>query len=356
MHRISRSHIECDQECRFKRYMMFHADGRGYMPTNSASALTFGSMAHELLQNILEQGNEHETIVKRYKEQTSEDDEVYVGLIEALVLAWKRIRLPQLMESYSIEDVEREYNFQLAPDIQLMTRIDAVLRNRSTDELYPLEFKTTSIATASYLEAYHYDTQTMLHTIATEARYKKPCSTVLMEHLYKGRKYNGQFTSSLIRGFYNFDTQETSYSYKKNWQPFYLTSDLADLYIGNELPQWMSPLEYWISTLPYSELRKHLLNNEVQHNQLALEEWTRATVFRERQIMACLQDNSISISETFPKRMNRFCYSDRYSRKCPFFSICFEGCKQPEELGLIERIPHHEQEFSDENNDVVQLT
>jgi hypothetical protein len=68
------------------------------------------------------------------------------ALVEAMVRAYARRRLHPLLEQYEVLEVEREGEWQLAAlngdEIRFMSRPDALLRERATNELYIQSFKT----------------------------------------------------------------------------------------------------------------------------------------------------------------------------------------------------------------------
>src|SRR5882724_1881412 len=91
--------------------------------------------------------------------------------VEALVLAWCRIRLPKWQEEYELVEVEVEDRVPLADDVTLAVRADAIVRRKADHRMFVVNFKTVGTADYRWSAAWETDMQLMTELLAAERRY-----------------------------------------------------------------------------------------------------------------------------------------------------------------------------------------
>jgi hypothetical protein len=100
------------------------------------------------------------------------------ALCEALVRVYARVGLPKLLEQFEVLEVEREGEWLLGEyasycaihEIWFMSRPDALLRERATNELYLLSFKTTNSWEVRKAKSAEHDMQGLTEGVEVEIR------------------------------------------------------------------------------------------------------------------------------------------------------------------------------------------
>jgi hypothetical protein len=108
------------------------------------------------------------------------------ALVEALVRAYSRRRLEPLLEQFEVLEVEREGEwrmspaimgrdgdgpeYELSPEIWFMSRPDALLRERQSNELYLLSYKTTGSWDVRKARDIQHDMQGLSEGVEVERR------------------------------------------------------------------------------------------------------------------------------------------------------------------------------------------
>lgn len=156
---IDRSRILAYQACPRQRYLQYHHQGTGLQSARLSVPLTTGTFIHLGLETMLKTGSVEaavERAVGGYNEAAAaalgamlvhEDHYAYTvaeqrALTEALVRVWAIKTYPTLVETYEVIEVESEYEYELAPGITFMAKLDGLLRRRSDSEYEVLSFKT----------------------------------------------------------------------------------------------------------------------------------------------------------------------------------------------------------------------
>lgn len=232
---IDRSRMETHADCGRKGYWQYIYGGLGIEPRAMSIPLTTGSLVHEPLARVLgwarAKGNVPEpSTVKAFVSDAQAEylriarergllldafdgSDAQVGqvlkvegaegafpasvawqlneqlaLIEALIKGWVRVGLPRLLDEFEVVDVEQEQEVELGGRVVMLTRRDALLRRRTTGELYVLNFKTTSNADKTWVEQWRYDQQTISEMVAAEASVGGEVRGVIIEGLVKGQR------------------------------------------------------------------------------------------------------------------------------------------------------------------------
>lgn len=374
-------------------YLNYHYQGTGIVPVKLAMGLSRGILAHDILRDILsycvvvdklppathitESIDKNtqpylEEVRKRGLEDLSPDllimeSERQACLVEGMVRAWCKVRLPFILEHYKVVQVEKEFEVHLDdPEMVLMCRLDGVVQRRSDNEYSALEFKTTSTTDSTYYESWRYATQSLLHLEAIRKQFGVTGNSVLFEFLQTGLKRKDEMSgmdvyySPLVRGFEKFGNPplepereygwESGLSRKRGWQVFNVWDHTFP-----EKPDWMNNSEYWVEhVLDRETLQGQLQTREVFRNPDELEEMVRNTIAQQKRIYYGLQmlegapagsrDNIMA--GYFPGNLDESCYSNKWRRSCPFLPVCYHQIEDPMASGAYQpREPHHEAEF-----------
>lgn len=379
--KFSRSHDQCYIDCPRKAYNTYYYNGTGIVKKGLDLHQETGSLTHEMLKRVLMWVKEHNALptlevlnaicaharadyeqainaagFNEYSGQVELEIQRQGALAEGLCRAWVLIRLPRIMEDYEIVAVEEEHDVPFGPGQILMSRLDGVLKRKSDGALFAgPEFKTTGWISEDYIESWRYSTQTLSHCLDVESTYGQMPQGVLMEFLYKGMKKKAEdgsyvYYSPLVRAYKMVDSfSEESYGFdsalgrKKDWKAF-------DTYTMG--------MERWMNEIPREVLEEILYTSIVYRSAGELEEWKRQVQYRQARIEAgvkVLQSEPTKeaadevMASIFPARLDQFCYSDQYKKKCPFLEICYGSVADPLESGLyVPRVPHHPGEFLEE--------
>lgn len=170
-----RSRILANQSCPRLRYWSYEHNGKGIQPVKKSLPLVFGAAFHEGTEMLLDPITwdvptpegvdrvETETAVRFAKSfledafkasavDLEEPQTVYnmaeqAAIAEGLIRGWAAHRLPQFMETFEVLEVEQEGRATLceAPELVLMFRPDALVRDRISGDLYVISWKTSSM-------------------------------------------------------------------------------------------------------------------------------------------------------------------------------------------------------------------
>jgi hypothetical protein len=407
--RFSRSHVSSDQECSRKMFYNYYFAGSGIEKRGLNLEAETGILAHNILALVLKnellddaitlcKSEYFEKVRARGFDFPLDEDKLefemfrQAALAEALVRAWCKVRLPYYLENGTIVSVEKEHNVSLSTsncnkcehtydshkygycvglrqikgvgdipcecdsygsDIELMTRIDATWRRNDGALFAGPEFKTVGFINQQKIESWRYSSQVLTHLKGAESLLGEHVTGVKMEFLYKGTKRNdpasGETTyySPLLRGALKIGSEPYEFAFssdaarKKGWRAYEAWRELT--------------VEAWIDILPGPVLEAQLFNVDVLKDDNVAERWMRQQRQRQRKIRngieALQKSDYIDIAEevlteTFPARLDSWCYSNQYFKKCPYLGLCYnEVVGDPLENGYVKREPHHEGEF-----------
>ncbi len=384
--RFSRTHSQTYKVCPKLYYKTYHEQGTGIVPTKLNLGLSRGILTHNILRGLLSYCVEHdkqppaEHIRKTINENVAAfrkealdrgfdllndqylqlEVDRQACLIEGMIRAWASIRLPFILASFKVVQVEEEFDVELSDDVTLMCRLDGVLQRRSDGEYSALEFKTTGTTDDDYFESWRYATQTMFHLLAIEKQFKKPGLSVMMEFLATGTKRNDKMSgmdiyySPLVRGFVKYGAPpvepereygwETELGRKKSWNVINIWEAQFD-----EKPDWMSNSEYWVEhVLPREVLGDQLYTREIFRNPDELAETVENTVAQQRRIYQGIQllangNDPKLLAQFFPGHLDENCRSNKWRKACPMLPLCYKEIEgDPLESGKYQRRePHH---------------
>ena len=371
--KFSRSHQNAYKECPQLCWLKYYEDGTGYESARVNVEQSTGTLLHSALQGIMEHVRATDSLppesvvaaslqssIEAYKQEVLERgfDVEQVGdmkmelmrqsaLVEGLVRAWVAVRLPEILERYKVVSVEEEWEVELDPEVVCMMRIDTILEERDSKDLWPLEFKTSGWMSDGYLEKYRYDSQTLMHGWATENHYGRVCGGVRIEVFYKGYTNRDKETgakvyhSPLVKGYMKrgappFDDDEFSWDYnvgrRKGWESIRVWEQMD--------------MKAWVGLLPENVLREQLFGIDIYRNESEVETWIAQTIIEQKRIRDAVPkagDPQVMM-EVFPSRLDEGCYSNKYRKKCPFLQVCWEGILPSESEQYRVRRPHHSTE------------
>ena len=201
---ISRSGLEAHQDCPRKYYLTYLDGGRGWAsPVDSAVQLQQGTHLHlgmEALMRAVKEGVEGAELIGlqtlRETPHSLERDDYLI--VEALYLAWVRTRLEEFLSEYEIVSVEEPMTVPLR-EIEIYVKGDVVVRSRHSGLCWSVDWKTTS-SPSNWATRWKREPQGFLQTWATREKYPEVAGTIF-EGLVKGKKYQGKYTSPLVRGW-----------------------------------------------------------------------------------------------------------------------------------------------------------
>lgn len=340
-------------QCRRKRLIQYHAAGAGIVPKGLDEALSFGTFIHALLSKALKEPSDFDLLSyaqeKRQEAQTLwqlgglEKSQAPLMLASALAWVWHRQHLPVLLKQFEVVCVEEEWVLDLG-EIQWPYRIDAVLRDRTSGELAPLDFKSVSYIKDDYLDAYNYDMQTTAHTWAVEQHFGEPCSRVLLHFLHKGINKLGVYYSPLVCGYWrNGAPPLTQRAYNHEWRSGWSRFDTWDFPEGG--------LEGWLRQLPESVLREQVITREIYRHS-DTDAWIKQFEVQEHLVKDALlmleqekdeESRAALMRKYFPGNLDASCWRDKWGKKCPYTRLCFDKLSVEEALvssEFVRREPH----------------
>jgi len=434
----SRSRFETFLQCPRRGYWNYLHGGRGVTLAGSNIALSTGSAVHEGLAAMFRELKAKPNIkalphatalgiasaltsmfkIGDYQREEGEEHsyQEYVGaeqkaLVEGLLWCFAYQVAPDWIERYNIVDVEREERRKISnnPEIWLEGKIDLVLEEKSTGDLYVVSFKTSSSLDSRLVDSYRYDIQGVSESWLLEQRIAetnqrlmenslkyveddiipievhraavayneailraiKPqkVAGVIMCVLLKNRRYervkgSGKWEtlSPLIKGYRKLVGSDIEYAHSwqysnsanfsgksilgKGWEPF----DIWDSYEGG--------IKEWVAAIAAGEIQP-------EERVLAQQIWQQTYYRNDRQMGDWLDQHQAMEEEFVPffngdfefssleaKLNNKFWQNRKacmYPRKCDYLAICDSAQVEADPIGsgLYEwREPHHEGELA----------
>lgn len=370
------------QNCPRLRYLTYHYAGKGLQRRSLALPLINGDFVHLALARLLTQEPLDDVIQdlsSKYRDavmvrgiqgvDTTFQINEQLCLLEGLVRAWDRVRKPSLLAEFEIADTpETEHEWELAPGIIVMVRMDAPLRRKRDGLLFIKDWKTTGgIYGPDWGLKYEHDSQILCYLSAAEAIFKEPIGGLLMEGILKGKRAIDKSSTSPFQGqriqqsdlCYGFKVREKStglFFFERGWTKY-----------GEKFPVWDMPggIKEWLAS-EWSELDCQELFiplPAIRPTKRELERWRRQMVHQEmamfweveqveglRRIAVSTGTNmaweayDFALDAAFPQNRD-YCY--RYNGPCSMHDACFveEVGEDPIASGLYqERVPHHSTE------------
>jgi hypothetical protein len=373
----SRSAVASYQQCPRKRYWQYEAPNGtatpGWERRRLALPLVTGIYTHHGLELLL--GGTSPTEAARsaslaYREEVAsrglavevdsseaEVVEEQAAHVEALVLAWARVRWPQWQEQYELVEVEKEDRVALADDVTLAVRADAIVRRKADGRMFVVNFKTVGTADERWLRAWETDMQLMTELLAAEQRHGQEFGGVIIEGLVKGRRMPQKNDVGDVIGY--ADSTPLLYGYKVDANPPLTPQEYGWEYTRrkgwHKFKTWresfsaanptMHGLAYWINWLPQEVVESQfVVVPPIMRDRDRIESKVRQIVSIERGIHAALNVDGgigeVGLDLHFPQN-ERSCH---YPSKCPFYEACFERGTSDDMQGsglYLPRVDHH---------------
>jgi len=235
-----------------------------------------------------------------------------LNLLLALSLAWERSAAGPFFEKYEVVSIEEELVTPLTSNVQLYSRADAILRERSDGTLWVLNWKTAG-DTRDWNRKWFYDIQSWTESLAAEAKLGEPVRGCIFYGVYKGPIYKGATSSRLVYGY-----RSTSASGLVS----YGTENGGN---ASRFPVWQESFPFgdgihaWINWLPEEFLKKYFVESAPQIRQdEVVEAWLRQVVGFESDIDHVLQHGSAQDKLDFFWQN----WGDDTCGRCSFSPLC----------------------------------
>lgn len=367
---LDRSRIVTYQDCPRRRWWNYHFEGKGIERRQTALPLVTGIAVHQALEGLLK-GGDPEAVIKeavgsyrlavaaRGLQHGIKPEEWFrkeqCWMLECVMRAWHRHRLPKILDEYEILDIEKEFvNPTLHPLIDHNIRLDATMRNKETGGIEILEFKTASFASGDWQAQWERNVQILANTQGLEVIYGERCEGVKIEGLVIGQRKVDDGKNSLFQGK---KIRYTPYCYAwRSEDQFGNTVYDREYRAGKAWKKVaiydepdMTP-EKWVADFTDKELDQLFVPvPSIRPVPREMQRWKRQTVAQELKIWEGVQafegtvNPELVLDTYFPQHIGS---CKKYGSACPFEDACFdEGIgEDPIGSGLYqERNPHHEE-------------
>jgi hypothetical protein len=391
--RLDRSRIVARQECPRLRVLNYHLGGLGIERIQRSLPLATGIAVHEALAKILTGESVDasiESVINAYRAEITsrgiegvEDTQFLIGeqsaLVSGLIRGWVKVRLPLILAEFEVVSVEQEFEWELAPGIVQMMRMDVILRHKIEGTLFILEFKTVANPGYSWQQGWERNIQFMSYTQALREHTGEEVGGVIVEGLTKGSRKLETAASSPFNGRM---LQQSPFCYA--YRTLIDKNPEAPMYSG----KWQ-PGKAWTKVAIWEEagLLKdwiHLMDEETLRAQFItvppicplpeqIKRWRRQVIAAESRFqlgldaLAACEEMLDSLGELvsaddpdfhaalakreeimdfyFPQHDN---HCVRYGSPCAFSDVCFNDLvgEDPIGSGLYQaRVPHHTTEL-----------
>lgn len=275
----------------------------------------------------------------------------YATLVEALARGWVRAKLPDLLATYRVLEVEEEKQYLIPVDarhtLAFLSRVDVHLQRRTDGAHVLLNFKTAKEIKQWWLDQWQIDQQTISEALPIEYETGQPIAGVLIEGVVKGREYtewpkgsgHKHHSSPLVwlwkKDADGFEPEE--WSSRHNWQEdgrnrrlgkgWYLAP--ATEYPGG-IPAWLD----WLETNDPELLDQQFPSPPLVTRQGSeIQDWLKQTTLREfliYQHRQLVDEQGSDLAQMFPKHThNANCL---FPKRCPFYDCCW-GTAADDPLG-----------------------
>lgn len=387
------------EQCDRRRYLRYHAGpaGRGVDVAMKSEDLLLGSAVHAGLEDLLvnhhvEGASEMASAwLRAQREQilVQDDEQMWrivpevaqllveeqAALAEALVYAFGRRQLPQLMVKYEVVSLEEEIAWPLWQDETtgvMMSRPDAILRDRQSRKLYPVSYKTIKDFDEATIEGLVTQTQNFTEGHACYHRYGEWPAGILYFYFLKGAKYKDKelgwkrYTNSLVRPWFNEQMsggtprpQDFRMEYER-----YVPSTGKNERLGRgwsrvnvwqimDMSEWLS----WLDEGLVDPIEGRDWLGEAVADPAAVawdaryaQRWLDGAIVKERNWAFHSQDEpSLYGLDEWARPNDQACYG-KYGKRCPYFGVCWRDETIDEQLvsgRMGVREANHEMELGD---------
>jgi len=326
---------------------------RGWERRKHALPLATGIYVHKGLEYLLATGNASEAAQKSRSSYLAEveerglaieeagDEQAVIeeqsALVEALVLAWARVRWPKWQAEYEVVEIEAEDRVLLSDDVTLAVRADAVVRRKYDHRLFVVNFKTVGTADERWMRTWEVDMQLMTELLAAERRHGHEFGGVIIEGLVKGRRMPVKDSVGTVIGYR--DSSPLIWGYKCEADPPLRQLEYAWEYTKRKgwgrFAVWrehfpMSPLgassavDYWVNWLPEEVVEDQFITvPPIMRSAERIEAKVKQIVAITRQVelanATIAADQGFGLDEHYAQN-ERSCH---YPSKCAMWDACW---------------------------------
>lgn len=409
-HLVSRSQILLGQTCQAKREFSYHWGGRGVETTFANDDLALGTAVHAGLESLLkslllgevssggvveaaeiarqsmikacEQGLEVQSgsPFALLPETAALLAEEQANLAYALVWTFGQRQLPAVLDKFNAVEIEPEIcwllgfsssgietvgdlaNYPEEKAIVMMSRPDAILRNRMSGQLWTASWKTAKRLDATAIERLEYDVQTWTEGLAVQAKYGEASSGAFYSYFLKGdRPFDAKigakrYVSPLVRPYcLDIGVDGPQYRAVGKWidgagkeRRLGAGWGRLDIWKTLDMPEWLKLLD---SGSIQPEAGRDWLAEAVvvpdsrPFNSAHAERWRRKALQQEGDWVSILR------GERFAAQDETGCHA--YNRKCTFYGVCWRGEMIEDQIASggkrLRTVSNHPIEFGEES-------
>ncbi len=371
-HFFSRSARETDDTCRRMRYWSTVHNGRGLSPAIEARELLVGTALHWALarmwsvvkynqdfQNSMRFSEVSYGSIDAHLQELREFQRLGPGdqwLVRCLFRAYVVHVLPRYLGEWNVLHVEKELrlsrDFLVGGRKTLLCQPDVILQHRGSRRVRYLEYKTTKLLTANYIDSWRYSPQLAAGKAAAQDTLGLDIDEAVMGFFDKGHdSHNGEYWARPFTNYWekaNADgTRETHAKRPQNWRVWTRFSPQE---------RYQSPAD-WVGQLPVEVILGQMPESmPVEVDDRLVWQWVDESFAREDEIgrvhvsIASAPHGHIGpswamVRATFPHNF-RQC-RPVIGRTCPFLDLCWNSTLEadPTANGLfVPRVPHHRAE------------
>lgn len=360
--RITRSSHEALFTCPRRYYLGYEYGGTGLDEALPGLRLQIGLAVHEGLEEsmrLLRESPDGSTVVpvthaetafkaferltKPHREAWAEDPRWLTALDEgallayALVYGWHKAKFAAFARRFEVLQVEQELETPLGSDVVLQSRLDVLVRERATSDVWVINWKTSDKNDPLKLhDQFRNDPQMWAEALAAEYALKEPVLGTIPIVLFKGALRNWRHSTPLLYCYGKDGVWK--FSYTRGWACVRADqrADLAQSGAQGGLRAWIDSLPAETVAAGFIDVDPVMKINEVVEERLA------GWVYREN------ATRHVLLRGTEADKLLHFGARDGYwCQWCPFVGPCKEGGSLEAlvaEGRLVARVDHHSQE------------
>lgn len=371
---VDRSRIEAFQTCGRSRFYGYHALGTGLARAGHALPLLGGIIYHGAFERILK-GDPLDTVINdqlaiyeaevRARGIYGVDDSQLDFLIneqsrlmEGLVRGWVQSRMDLFLDKYEIHAVEQEFEFELAPGLIQMMRLDVLARRRSDGIAFIPDFKGTSTAAGYWRDSFLHNNQVNSYILAVQETLGERIGGMVIEGLIKGTRKEDTALSSPFHGK-TVQYSPFCYGYENA-----STGDVQCEYTSKKGFVKVASWEKWTASEWLEIMGEETVNDQFvtidipKPEDRELNRWKRQVVKQELRISQGLKLLDVTLDpetreeildEYFPMTRTA-CF--RFNQKCAFQDLCYDSIVENDPIGsafYLPRAAHHLAESEAQN-------
>lgn len=201
---------------------------KGFKPKFTAEHFTFGSAIHEAHEVFYENGYNWDKMITRGDEFLNEHDPLLIPKARVCLDTWfQQIGVNDISKT-EVLAVEEEVYLTLPNDFKMTCRLDRLLKDKKTGEIFICDTKTTGWSLEATLRNYTYHDQPQLYYMAARETFPdlmKDCrgwktdGIYVKERVVKGEK-TGEYYSDAMRSETNTFSEKLLDDTKNSYASF----------------------------------------------------------------------------------------------------------------------------------------